>query len=190
MKQGLFLLLIGLIIIACGNDNETQISSVNPVSSGDELLADNDVGDMASFPDIAEKEAEAIQRSFENAPPLIPHAVQDYIITRTDNECLLCHLPEKAKDKRVKSMPATHFTDYRPEIKETDKGFFVDAEENEVVANETGGELNQAMYYCNLCHVPQADIDPMVQNNFEAVYRDMSSKKTSNLNETISEGVK
>lgn len=189
-RVGLLLLLLGLIIIACNNDNDTEVSAVNPVSTGDELLVENDIGEVASFPNIAEKDAVAMERSFENAPPLIPHLVNDFIITGSDNECLLCHLPEKAKEKGVKPMPNTHFTDYRPEIKETDKGYFVEAVENEVIAKSTEGALSNAMFYCNLCHVPQAEIDPLVQNNFQAIYRSSSSKKSSNLDETIEEGVK
>lgn len=101
-----------------------------------------------------------------------------------------CHIPEKAEEKNAKPLPLTHFTDYHPIIEEEGDLYIVQANENEVVAATTGSELNQAMFNCNLCHVPQAEIDPMVKNLFEADFRSAGSKKGSNLSENIDEGVK
>lgn len=178
-----------LLFSACGNDSEEVVSL--PVSNGDELLIDEtDDEALAIYPSTSEMDSEAIQRSFENSPPLIPHTVEGmFKITIDENQCMMCHMPEKADEKNAMPIPPTHFTDYRPVIVEEGDLYVVQATENEVVAIPTGGELNLAMFNCNLCHVPQADIDPMVKNLFEADFRSSSSKNASNLNEIIDEGV-
>jgi len=87
-------------------------------------------------------------------------------------------------------MPQTHFTNFRPEIVEHDGIYEVQAEENEVVAVSTGNKINDAMFNCNQCHVPQAKVDLEVENLFQAEYRNGARKTSSNLKETITEGVK
>jgi len=178
-----------LLFSACSNSSEEVVSL--PVSNGDELLADEPENvEMASYPTISEMDSEGIERSFENSPPLIPHTIDGmFKITFEENQCMMCHMPEKADEKNAMPIPPTHFTDYRPEIILEGDLYVVQAEENEIVAKSTGEELNKAMFNCNLCHAPQADIDPMVKNLFEADFRSSSSKSSSNLNEVIDEGV-
>ena len=178
-----------LFLFSCGNPKENNEQL--PVSSGDELLSD-DAGftQMAAYPTTVETESEGIERSFENAPPLIPHTIKGmYKLTPNENQCMMCHMPEKAEEKNAKPLPLTHFTDYRPVIEEEGDLYVVQAKENEVVAQTTGKEINQAMFNCNLCHVPQANIDPLVKNLFEADFRSVGSKKGYNLSENIEEGV-
>jgi len=179
-----------LFLLSC--EDGTKESAQLPVSSGDELLTDDaDIVQMAVYPTTGEMESEGIERSFENSPPLIPHTIEGmFKITADENQCMMCHMPEKAGEKNAKPLPLTHFTDYRPVITEEGDLYIVQADENEVVASTTGGEINQAMFNCNLCHVPQAEVDPLVKNLFEADFRSASSKKGSNLSENIDEGVK
>jgi len=187
------LIVLGICVLfffSC--ESKTEKSAQLPVSSGDELLTDDaDNALLAMYPTTNEMESKAIERSFENAPPLIPHTIDGmFKITFQENQCMMCHMPEKADEKNAKPIPLTHLTDYRPLIVEEGDLYVVQAKENEVVAQITGGGLNEAMYNCNLCHAPQANIDPMVKNLFEADYRSASSKKSSNLSEIIDEGVK
>ena len=190
-KLSITVLGIFLLLFASCSDNSEELVSL-PVSNGDELLVDEpDNVEMAEYPTISEMDSEGIQRSFENAPPLIPHTVNGmFKITIDENQCMMCHMPEKADEKNAMPIPQTHFTDYRPEIILEGDLYIVKAEENEIIANSTGAELNKAMFNCNLCHAPQADIDPLVKNLFEADFRSSSSKNSSNLNEVIDEGVK
>jgi len=189
-KLSLLLGFFVLFMVSC-NDGKEEINQL-PVSSGDELLSDNsDNTEMAKYPTTAENDSEAIERSFENSPPLIPHTVEGmFKITAEQNKCLMCHMPEKADEKNAKKIPITHFTDYRPVITEEGDLYVVQAKENEVVSASTGPEINKAMFNCNLCHAPQAEIDPMVKNLFEADFRSSNTKMGSNLNENIEEGVK
>ena len=68
--------------------------------------------------------------------------------------------------------------------------YVVQAQTNEVVAISTGSELNKAMYYCNICHAPQAEITVEIKNLFTPDFRSSKSKKRSNLSETMDEGIK
>ena len=179
-----------LFFLSC--ESSTKESAQLPVSSGDELLTDDaDNALLAVYPTTSEMDSEGIERSFENAPPLIPHTIDGmFKITPDENQCMMCHMPEKAGEKNAKPLPLTHFTDYRPKIVEEGDIYVVEISENEMVAVSTGDELNMAMYNCNLCHVPQAEVDPMVKNLFEADFRSASSKMGSDLSENIDEGVK
>ncbi len=192
MKKLIYLvvIIIGVIVISCNGNKDND--KVKDVSSGNELLSeDANIGEKALYPDTAENKSEVLERSFENAPPLIPHTVKGmYTITTKKNECTLCHLKTKeGKEKEGKPVPESHFTDYRPKIEKEGDLYAVQAEENEVVAVSTGNELNKAMYNCNLCHAPQANITVEIDNFFEPDFRDSESKNKSNLNEKIKEGI-
>ncbi len=192
MKKIIFLIVIalGVVLVSCKKDNK-EATKVHEVSSGNELLSDDvNIGNKALYLDISEKESELFERSFENSPPLIPHSVKGmYAITRKTNECILCHIPNSKKDLEAKSVPISHFTDYRPQIVQEGDLYVVQAKANEVVAVSTGTELNKAMFYCNLCHAPQAEITVEIKNSFKPDFRNSNSKKSSNLSETMNEGV-
>lgn len=132
-----------------------------------------------------------IVRSFENAPPMIPHTVEGFVpIKASMNMCLSCHMPAVAVALNSTSIPKSHFTNYRPAVIESDGLFVVDAKEGEVIANDLGGVLNQARYNCTQCHVPQSNVTVFVNNNFDPNFRSKNDAKNSNLNENIGEGVK
>ncbi|RKZ13782.1 nitrate reductase [bacterium] len=110
-----------------------------------------------------------IQRSFENAPPLIPHNTDDlFPITADDNLCLDCHAPGNAADDDAPSVPASHQYDIR--------------RDNQL------STVNPANYFCDLCHAGQADVDELVGNDFEPYFRSDESKESSNLLEILDEG--
>ncbi|RUM72077.1 MAG: hypothetical protein DSZ10_05535, partial [Sulfurovum sp.] len=56
------------------------------------------------------------ERAYVNAPPMIPHSVEGLLpITKENNQCLGCHLPDAAKGVGATPIPASHFTNYRPD---------------------------------------------------------------------------
>lgn len=189
-KLSLIVLGMSFLLLSCGVNNEKE--AVLPVSNGDELLSDETTNTlMVELPTTVEVESVGLQRSFENSPPLIPHTTEGmFKITAEQNQCMMCHMPLKADEKNAKAIPLSHFTDYRPVIVQEGDLYVVQAADNEVIAVSTESDLNQAMFNCNLCHAPQANIDPLVANLFEADFRSSSSKTGSNLNEVIDEGVK
>ncbi len=92
----------------------------------------------------------AIPRTFEEQPPLIPHAMTNFDeITPDGNQCLECHGIDTYEKKNAPKVGDSHFRDLR-----------------------TGNlmkEMSAARYQCTLCHVPQADASPLVENSFQAV---------------------
>lgn len=192
IRQMSIVFFIGIFMASCANESMDSAQMQNPeVSQGNELLTDDiEIQPKAQYTSVAENESKPIDRSFENAPPMIPHTVKGfYNITRDQNQCLLCHMPEKVDASGAKQLPQTHMTDYRPEIVQEGDLYRVKAGINETVEVSTNGKLNMAMYYCNLCHVPQAEISVDIENLFTPEFRKASSRKSSNLKETMKEGV-
>ncbi|NPA29970.1 MAG: nitrate reductase cytochrome c-type subunit [Epsilonproteobacteria bacterium] len=125
----------------------------------------------ADFSRPAPGQAKTFERSYENAPPLIPHSVDGLLpITKNNNACLGCHMPNVAKSMGATPIPPTHFMDFRTQKK-------LD-------------HLAQQRFNCSQCHVPQANVKPLVENKFTAGYRNPEEKKRSNLIDTLNEGVK
>lgn len=56
------------------------------------------VAESTAYSKAAAGESKVIQRSFENAPPMIPHDVEGMLdMTKESNACISCHLPEVAE---------------------------------------------------------------------------------------------
>ncbi|TQR33008.1 nitrate reductase [Campylobacter sp. MIT 99-7217] len=174
-----------LFIVAC-KDNSTKEtnSSTSEEIKTEAGVSDVDIGlrrsDLAreevvlpesSFTTLAPGEAEVIDRSFENAPPFIPHSTDGLLpITKDNNMCLSCHVKELATEVGATAMPATHYFDFR--------------------ANKsTGDVISDTRFNCTLCHVPQSNAKPLVGNTFKPVFDDATLKNKSNLIDVINEGV-
>jgi len=113
-----------------------------------------------------------IERAFENSPPLIPHDLTGMLpIAETNNMCLNCHMPDVAKSLGATALPKSHFVD-------TDTG------------KNLGGKLDGKRYGCMQCHVPQVNIPEPIKNQFKADFRNKKSKTSSDLIDSLNEGVK
>lgn len=85
-------------------------------------------------------------RAYRQQPPLIPHKVDGYQVTPTDNACMNCHdWPGNNKYKAPK-VSETHYVDRQ--------GVRLD-------------KIAGTRYFCQQCHVPQADAKPLVGNSFQ-----------------------
>lgn len=85
-----------------------------------------------------------VTRTFTHQPPLIPHAVSEYDITTSQNDCLDCHgVPDSGAPKPYKS----HYMDRDGKVTEN---------------------ISARWYFCNQCHVGQVDAKPLVENTFQA----------------------
>ena len=136
----------------------------------DVYFRDTDLGalakqDAASFPVTEAGEAELIDRSFPDAPPSIPHTVEDmYPITPGANECLECHHPDNAVEGSDIPVPKTHFR--RPVM---GKGGKADLQVWVVKGYAEGEDLAGTRYDCSMCHTPQAANVRTVKSTFERV---------------------
>ena len=182
-----------MLVTACNNNNndEAWVEDENIDMSFESLLSDESVlTDMPEYSKIRSGESETYQRSFENAPPLIPHRVGGFLpIKVDDNKCLRCHMPDKAPKFDAIPLPETHFTSYRPAVIEEDGIYIVDAVEGEVIEKDLD-HFNGAMFNCSQCHVPQAEVTVEISNVFDPTYRKGSDKSKSNLKDNMGEGVR
>jgi cytochrome c-type protein NapB len=110
---------------------------------GEDALADR-----AGPPDVFRQSApaEGFGRAYRQQPPLIPHKVDGYQVTTTNNQCMACH--DWPGNTRVNA----------PKISET---HYVDRQG--VRLDKVAG----TRYFCQQCHVPQADAKPLVGNVFQ-----------------------
>lgn len=117
---------------------------LSPVS-----VQDIPVPSAFDYPLTDPKESGVLPRSWEDAPPQVPHRVDKFLpINAKLNKCLECHEEPEKIGKKVKGKPTpmseTHY-------------------------NKTGDELavSSKRYVCNLCHTPQARVDALVENAFK-----------------------
>jgi len=113
-----------------------------------------------------------IERAFENSPPLIPHDLTGMLpLAETNNACLNCHMPEQARSLGATPIPKSHFVDMETGL-------------------DLKGGLDGRRYPCMECHVPQVKIPEPIKNTFKADFRSKKSKKSSDLLDSLNEGVK
>ena len=106
-------------------------------------------------------------------------------------------MPDVAKGVGATPIPVSHFTSFRPETKLDKSGKIV--KDGKVVNNTADvkiakfrkqKDLNMARFNCSQCHVPQANVKPLVENTFKPEFSDPALKGKSNLIDVINEGVK
>ncbi len=192
-KLLVFLISFVMLFVACdSNRNDEAWMDDENIDMSDELLLSDEsvLTEMPEYSKTRAGESETYQRSFENAPPLIPHRVGGFLpIKVDDNKCMFCHMPDKARQFKAVPIPKTHFTNYRPDVIEEDGKYRVDEEEGEMIETDLD-HFNDAMFYCSQCHVPQTEVTVEIANVFDPDYRSGREKSKSNLKDNIGEGVR
>lgn len=85
-----------------------------------------------------------IARSFNEQPPLVPHAIENFDeITLADNQCLECHGPANYVKKNSPKIGDAH-----------------------LLGAGAAAAVRMDRYQCNSCHVPQVDAKPLVATTF------------------------
>jgi cytochrome c-type protein NapB len=167
-----------VLFVGCGNDATPAKEEVaKPTISEESLgLRKTSLNNEAVAPVKAKYDEPAagsghkINRSFQDAPPLIPHDVTGMLpITIKNNQCIGCHAPDAAKAVGATPYPPSHMTNFRP------KSYAVGGENtsSEKLAHihiQKENKLVGARFNCSQCHAPQADVKPLVKNNFQPVY--------------------
>ncbi len=147
--------------------------------------------------------APKFERAYVNAPPMIPHSVNGLLpITKSNNACLGCHMPDVAKSVGATPIPASHFTNYRPTtvyhdgelVKEGKvvglKGDIGNVGDIKLAKAKKLKGLYQGRFNCSQCHAPQANLDTPVGNTFQPDFgKDGAAKTKSNLIDVMNEGV-
>ncbi len=99
----------------------------------------------STVPAVAKQEKRRFGRAYRQQPPLIPHTVDQYQIDLRVNQCLGCHDWSKAGDRQAPTLSMTHYLDR-------------DGRQLDHVAG--------TRWFCNQCHVPQGNVEPLVENAF------------------------
>ncbi|WP_026685576.1 nitrate reductase cytochrome c-type subunit [Azovibrio restrictus] len=92
------------------------------------------------------KESAPIPRDYVQQPPLVPHKVEGYAITKNFNKCMDCHSWTRYKESGATKVSLTHFK----------------TRDGQELSN-----ISPRRYFCLQCHVPQADAKPLVGNTFQ-----------------------
>jgi len=142
------------------------------------------------------------ERAYVNAPPMIPHSVDGLLpITKNNNQCIGCHMPDVAKGMGATPIPVSHFTNYRPttvykdgELVKEGKTVGRDGELGNVGDIKLAkvkklDHLYQGRFNCSQCHAPQSKIDTDVANTFKPDGLDDLHKAHSTLADAMNEGV-
>ena len=108
---------------------------------GAEINASDPEGDGTRYG----RDQAPLPRDFVQQPPLIPHTIKGYTVTKNFNKCLDCHAWVRAKETGATKISVTHF--------KTREG-------------EELSSVSPRRYFCNQCHVPQSDAKPLVGNTF------------------------
>ncbi|MHB8100167.1 MAG: nitrate reductase cytochrome c-type subunit [Sulfuricurvum sp.] len=138
--------------------------------------------------------SQKIKRAYPDAPPMIPHDISDFgEITKDNNACLGCHMPDVATVMQATPIPPTHFTSFRPNVALDANGHFVEVDHDKVVKKDLKGALWQGRFNCTQCHAPQHQGKLRVENKFKTDCLDPKGRKyekRSYLMEDLEIGVK
>lgn len=135
----------GTLLLTAGVNVQAAGVSVHKSLRGDTPLTEEPHAPTLKDPP---KDHAPEARNYLHQPPLIPHTIRDYNITRTHNKCMECHSWQRYREFGATKISMTHFRDRSG----TD------------LAN-----VSPLRYFCTQCHVPQTDTKPLVGNSFRPV---------------------
>lgn len=110
-----------------------------------QTLRGADVDDQIGVEDVFQQDEQRFPRNYRQQPPLIPHSIDQYQIDLKANQCLRCHDWTVAGERGAPTLSMTHYLD------------------------RAGNQLDRVAgtrWFCNQCHVPQADAPALVDNIF------------------------
>ncbi len=192
------LALSGMIAVGCAATNAGGTISEESLSYRNTNLYSEDktLPPPVEYTKAAPGTAQTFQRSFENAPPMIPHSVEGLLpITKNNNACLGCHMPDVAPSMKATPIPPSHFANFRPQTKigasgeVIKEGKAIDNTSDIQVVVKKQNKLYQGRFNCSQCHAPQANVQPLVKNKFTPDFKSKNAAKRSNLLDTLNEGV-
>jgi cytochrome c-type protein NapB len=96
-----------------------------------------------------------LKRNYPMQPPIIPHTIRDYALNLNVNKCLSCHSRQRTEESQAPMVSVTHYMN-------RDGNFLA--------------EISPRRYFCNQCHVTQADVKPLVENTFVDMHTLIKSK--------------
>jgi cytochrome c-type protein NapB len=95
------------------------------------------------------------RRAYPMQPPTIPHKIDGYQVDLKVNRCLACHSRKRSEDSQATMVSVTHYMDR--------EGNFL-------------ADVSPRRYFCEQCHVTQADTQPLLVNDFTDIDTLISAK--------------
>ncbi len=101
------------------------------------------------FEEASPGEGSPPARVSADSPPVVPHAVADFLpITRDENYCIECHAVAEKVEGEPTPIPQSHYTDLRN------------------APERPGDSVAGARWNCTACHVSRTGAEPLVTNSF------------------------
>ncbi|MEY8876585.1 MAG: nitrate reductase cytochrome c-type subunit [Leptothrix sp. (in: b-proteobacteria)] len=135
------LIVMGLHQFSYAADSTQPPVKLQGLRGGTPVNQDNPIGNFRQ-----ERDHGPADRDFVQQPPLIPHTISGYQITKNFNKCMDCHAWQKTKLSGATKVSVTHF--------KTRDGQELD-------------NISPRRYFCTQCHVPQTDAKPLVESTFQ-----------------------
>ncbi|MEH6822837.1 MAG: nitrate reductase cytochrome c-type subunit [Motiliproteus sp.] len=88
-----------------------------------------------------------VKRNYVQQPPVIPHDIRNYKVDLRSNKCLSCHSWDRYKESGATKVSLTHFN--------TRDGHAL-------------ADISPRRYFCQQCHVPQANAKPLIENTYQS----------------------
>jgi cytochrome c-type protein NapB len=87
-------------------------------------------------------------RNYPEQPPMVPHTIRGYQVTKNFNQCLTCHNRSRSVETGAPMVSITHY---------------LDRDSQPLAA------VSPRRYFCLQCHVPQHDVAPARGNHFKSI---------------------
>ena len=87
-----------------------------------------------------------LQRNYSLQPPISPHRVDGYQVTKDFNKCMDCQARATTAFSQAVPVSATHYIDRNGRVLD---------------------HISTRRYYCQQCHVAQDPVPPLVANGFK-----------------------
>jgi len=200
-----------LLLVGCNGANtdtaaKKQVTAVKPTAQthamgmgyvGDvDLLKEDSIPPAVHYHSAAPGTSKKFKRAFQDAPPMIPHDTTGMLpITKDNNQCLACHMPDVATSMGATPIPISHFTNFRPktavvgdEILKNGKAIKNTSSANlanvSIQVNTKENKLYPGRYNCSQCHAPQATNDLVDQSTFKPVFTSPDGAHKSSWNQS------
>jgi cytochrome c-type protein NapB len=127
--------------LACGAIAQDRQPEVRPLR-GATPIPDTNPSESFKY----DRPDRPIPRNYAQQPPIIPHNIKGYQITKNVNMCMACHAKTAA--------PTTGATP-------VGKSHYLDRDGNQLP------NISTRRYFCLQCHVPQFNAEPLVPSTFK-----------------------
>ncbi len=155
---GLVLCMLTLLLGCVASISDATLSLRKGETAGDSVVLV-----APQYTNVEAGESKKMDRAFYDAPPMIPHSIEEMVQNKEENECLGCHedgdedTPGISPSHRIKAV-----------IKSVERSQSVNGQLHVVETHAKVAEgINNERYNCTACHLPQAtNLVRLVENDF------------------------